>query len=193
MVISSTMSGTCARRKMPTVIEGKSLFGSEQRAEKILHWSQARIGGARLTISKETGISLEIVARESNPRVFIYFSPEKICRKVAGLPKNICLSFSEDGFDYLLQGEVLQLWGLSLSPSSPKLWTGEIKNFKTELLGMVEVSSAGNLFYSKEECMALPNKSAALAVFDGVKKRELSERSKEFLARDAILNVLLSK
>lgn len=189
--------------------KGTPLLGGtldKNRAEKLIEWSKKKSSGASYNLKFSNGVSLDFVARGEEPRIYIRFNPRifKELLSALGPLDRLVLSFFGLGMNWYKEHLTISL----LTAKNPvTLWDSEHDFVKKQgdantsfLLGMVKLNDNPE-FYSEIENQKELELVSALAVYDSTaagiskklpEKRELSTGTKVFLARDAILNAVLT-
>ncbi len=172
------------------------LFGSPKRAEAIVSWSERHPDGSRFSQSYPTGISLELVAHGPTPRVFLYFKPSELGKRLKELGKPEVLHLAHTGFSVQVKDGGVKVALLAHLPNQANvLWRGRspLESNFPELLGNVELAEDGIRFYPKDECPATTTTVVKpLAVIGGAPPKPLSTQARRWLVRDVIANALLT-
>jgi len=176
--------------------QGTPLFGSPKRAEAIVAWSQRHPDGSRFNQSYPTGISLELVAHGATPRVFFYFKPSELGKRLKELGKPDVLHLTATGFSIRVKDGSVDLSLIAAPAKAHILWRGccPLEASFPELLGLVELAEDGIRFYPKNECPTTPSTLVQpLAVIGGASlPKPLSTQARRWLVRDVVSNLLLT-
>ncbi len=177
------------------ILERKNtpLLGDSKRADAIVKWSLSKADGTKFASDPHlSGITLESVAKGSSPRVFLYFNAGKLKQEflqISGLDR---LVLNYKGICVRVERTAVTVDLICLPKKLSRLWSGDIAASVNHnlLLGMIELSEDGFNFYAPSECESKSERVEPLAV---ISKKPLSQRTKTFLAKDAILNIALMK
>ena len=172
------------------------LFGSPKRAEAIVAWSERHPDGSRFSQSYPTGINLELVAHGATPRVFFYFKPSELGKRLKELGRPETLHLASTGFSVQIKDNRVKVTLLAHLPGQVNvLWQGRcpLESSFPELLGNVELAEDGIRFYPKNECPATTTTVVQpLAVIGGARAKPLSGQARRWLVRDVVANLLLT-
>lgn len=199
---------------------GIPLLGRDERAEELVEWSKRMPAGRRWVRDLPFGLRLGFVASGEEPKMYVHWNQQRFWFFLdsLGTPERffitsygICAEHHQGRTRVTLLGAGRTgkvLWDTLANPFSRQHGFRDREDDVNWLVGMVRFSQEGPLFLEQAECQQELEEATAIAIVRGKEhssyptKRKtagqtlpkpvaLSQKGRDFLLQDALINVVL--